>query len=311
MSSNRHRKHRRKYRRKYRRWPTNVRGKRRTADPGRLVVDTFPAAQPAPQPPSAPPPEPRRIARKYPRHRQRGPRTASAARTRPPAQPAQPAQPAGPDADILIRAFLEGAGLSHLKLTAEQLPECMRTLGEIFRETVQGLVEVLLARGDVKASSACIAPPSDPSKTTPSNLAGPAAAQPRTSDDPVAGPAERRLHVARAGGARGLQRHQGAPTGGHGRNSGGPDPPARTVRPGQPGNPARNRACSTISGRATARPNIGTCSPPNTRSSPGRPRTISTNCLATNSPVPTKNGWVNADLRVPDPSAAVVARFEC
>ncbi|NMQ17800.1 type VI secretion system-associated FHA domain protein TagH [Candidatus Competibacter phosphatis] len=86
--------------------------------------------------------------RKYPRHLQRDPPYSHA---RPePRPPAQPAQPAGPDTDVLIRAFLEGAGLPHLKLTAEQLPECMRTLGEIFRETVQGLVEVLLARGDVK-----------------------------------------------------------------------------------------------------------------------------------------------------------------
>ncbi|QQS55623.1 MAG: type VI secretion system-associated FHA domain protein TagH [Candidatus Competibacteraceae bacterium] len=73
----------------------------------------------------------------------------------PPARPARPeprptAQPTGPDIDVLIRAFLEGADLPHLQLTAEQLPDCMRTLGEIFRETVQGLVEVLLARGDVK-----------------------------------------------------------------------------------------------------------------------------------------------------------------
>ena len=110
-----------------------------------------PTAQPAPQPPSAPPPEPRRIAPEIPAPPPaRPPVQPARLEPRPPAQPAQPAQPAGPDTDILIRAFLEGAGLSHLKLTAEQLPECMRTLGEIFRETVQGLVEVLLARGDVK-----------------------------------------------------------------------------------------------------------------------------------------------------------------
>ncbi len=104
-------------------------------------------AQPAPPPPSAPPPaEPRRPVPETP---------APTPPVRPAARPESgpvpaPARPSGPDVDTLIRAFLEGAGLPRLPLTAEQLPECMNTLGEIFRETVRGLVEILLARGDVK-----------------------------------------------------------------------------------------------------------------------------------------------------------------
>ncbi len=107
-----------------------------------------PAAQPAPQPPSAPPAaEPRRPVPETP-----APAPASTPPARPAArpEPSPAVQPTGADTDVLIRAFLEGAGLPHLKLTTEQLPGCMRVLGEIFRETVQGLVEILLARGDVK-----------------------------------------------------------------------------------------------------------------------------------------------------------------
>ena len=50
----------------------------------------------------------------------------------------------------MLRAFLEGAGLPHARLSDEQLPEIMANLGAIFRETVQGMMEILLARGDVK-----------------------------------------------------------------------------------------------------------------------------------------------------------------
>ncbi len=104
------------------------------------------AAQPAPQPPSAPPVvEPRRPIPETPT-----PAPAPPARPAVRPEPSPAVQAVGSDTDILIQAFLEGAGLSRLPLTAEQLPECMRTLGEIFRETVQGLVEILLARGDVK-----------------------------------------------------------------------------------------------------------------------------------------------------------------
>ncbi|HRD48072.1 MAG TPA: type VI secretion system-associated FHA domain protein TagH [Candidatus Contendobacter sp.] len=68
-----------------------------------------------------------------------------------PPTPSPPSErPAGPDAKILLRAFLEGAGLPHVRLSDDQLPEIMANLGAIFRETVQGMMEILLARGDVK-----------------------------------------------------------------------------------------------------------------------------------------------------------------
>ncbi len=60
------------------------------------------------------------------------------------------AEPVGPDAKALIHAFLEGAGLPHARLSDDQLPEIMKNLGAIFRETTQGLMEILLARGDIK-----------------------------------------------------------------------------------------------------------------------------------------------------------------
>jgi type VI secretion system protein len=69
-----------------------------------------------------------------------------------PSPPPAPAavEPAGLDAEALIRAFLEGAGLSRVRPTAEQRLEIMTNLGAIFRETVQGLTDILRARGDIK-----------------------------------------------------------------------------------------------------------------------------------------------------------------
>ncbi len=99
--------------------------------------------QPVPQPPPTPfeehvePPRPM-------------PRTTPATPAEP-AAPPTPAEPAALRADILLRAFLEGAGLPQMQqLTEDQLPEVMANLGAIFRETVRGLMEILLARGDIK-----------------------------------------------------------------------------------------------------------------------------------------------------------------
>lgn len=66
-----------------------------------------------------------------------------------PAAPAS-AEPAGLTAQDLLHAFLDGAGLPQLRLSDEQWPETMTHLGEMFRETVQGLMDILLARGDIK-----------------------------------------------------------------------------------------------------------------------------------------------------------------
>lgn len=103
-----------------------------------------PAAPPAPvQSPKLPPPAPSPpVAAKPP--------SPSPPPVQPPAKTAVTAESAGPDPKALIRAFLEGAGLPHARLSDDQLPEIMKNLGAIFRETTQGLMEILLARGDVK-----------------------------------------------------------------------------------------------------------------------------------------------------------------
>ena len=67
----------------------------------------------------------------------------------PPAPTADAASP-GPDTRTLIQAFLRGAGLPNAHLNDQQWPEVLATIGAIFRETVQGLMEILLARGDIK-----------------------------------------------------------------------------------------------------------------------------------------------------------------
>ncbi len=54
------------------------------------------------------------------------------------------------DAHDLLQAFLKGAGLPPLHLTDDRWLETMTSLGAIFRETVRGLMDILLARGDIK-----------------------------------------------------------------------------------------------------------------------------------------------------------------
>jgi len=109
------------------------------------------AAPPAPQPAAEvapPPPEPIRVeAPPRPPH----PRPPTPAAAEPPAPPAPAiAEPTGPDAAALIQAFLKSAGLPHARPPAERWLEIAANLGAIFRETVQGLTDILLARGDVK-----------------------------------------------------------------------------------------------------------------------------------------------------------------
>ncbi len=60
------------------------------------------------------------------------------------------AEPARPDTQELLHAFLNGAGLPPLHLTDDQWLATMTSLGAIFRETVRGLMDILLARGDIK-----------------------------------------------------------------------------------------------------------------------------------------------------------------
>ena len=67
-----------------------------------------------------------------------------------PATAPAPESAAAPSADLLLRIFCQGAKLSQLRLEKEQVAELAFNLGAILRETVQGLMEILLARGDVK-----------------------------------------------------------------------------------------------------------------------------------------------------------------
>ena len=64
-------------------------------------------------------------------------------------RPAAVALP-GENARAAWQAFLKGAGLPPLPISEEQLPEVMVHLGEMFRQMVQGMMEILTARGNLK-----------------------------------------------------------------------------------------------------------------------------------------------------------------
>ena len=70
--------------------------------------------------------------------------------SRPHSAPPVAAPPVEASDKDLLRAFLEGAGLPQARLADDRLPETLANLGAIFRETVQGLAEILRARGDIK-----------------------------------------------------------------------------------------------------------------------------------------------------------------
>ncbi len=106
-----------------------------------------PAAEITPPPP--PPPEPVR-AETPPKPSHPQPHAPAVVEPPPSAPTAPTAVESGLDAEALIQAFLKGAGLPRARPTAEQWLEIATNLGAIFRETVQGLTDILLARGDVK-----------------------------------------------------------------------------------------------------------------------------------------------------------------
>lgn len=62
--------------------------------------------------------------------------------------PATGATPA--TCDELARAFLEGAGLSHARVELALSPEFMRSFGEAFRVAVEGTIDLLAARSEIK-----------------------------------------------------------------------------------------------------------------------------------------------------------------
>ncbi|MGW8392299.1 type VI secretion system-associated FHA domain protein TagH [Pseudoduganella sp. HUAS MS19] len=61
--------------------------------------------------------------------------------------PQAPALPPGPDADgDLLHAFLKGAGVPDLEMGASLTPEMMAMFGQLLRESLQGTLDLLMAR---------------------------------------------------------------------------------------------------------------------------------------------------------------------
>lgn len=64
--------------------------------------------------------------------------------------PVQPQPAANADLQALAAAFMEGAGLNPAKTHFEVTPEFMRTFGEALRIAVQGTIDLLSARSEIK-----------------------------------------------------------------------------------------------------------------------------------------------------------------
>ncbi len=64
--------------------------------------------------------------------------------------PVQPQPAANADLETLAAAFMEGAGLNPAKTHFEVTPEFMRTFGEALRIAVQGTIDLLAARSEIK-----------------------------------------------------------------------------------------------------------------------------------------------------------------
>ncbi|NOX76418.1 MAG: type VI secretion system-associated FHA domain protein TagH [Gammaproteobacteria bacterium] len=119
--------------------------------------DQTPAAGPAPgeQTPPIPdltPPPPMESAPVMPAPAQ-APSTAIAETTAPPATSPSATEPQQPAArsQSLLTALLEGMGASDLPIPPEADEDFMRTVGEMLRETVEGMVKVLRARTAIKS----------------------------------------------------------------------------------------------------------------------------------------------------------------
>lgn len=67
----------------------------------------------------------------------------------PPAAPAQPASEAIVDT-VLLDAFLRGLEMSSYRVPPEKAPEVMQQFGEMVRESVQGLIDILRLRAEFK-----------------------------------------------------------------------------------------------------------------------------------------------------------------
>jgi type VI secretion system protein len=124
--------------------PRRERPPRAAGEPFSTDIIPEDALEPMPfSPPPAPRPAPpaTRAAGAEPR----GPRLASSAALPPAAAPGGAAERA------VLQAFLAGAGLSHLEIDASDAGQLMTELGAIFRQTVQGLMEVLMTRTNIKS----------------------------------------------------------------------------------------------------------------------------------------------------------------
>ena len=62
----------------------------------------------------------------------------------------EPSAPASAANEDLLAAFLDGAGLSHLRIDNQQAAAQMRNLGRSYRLMVEGLIDVLRARASLK-----------------------------------------------------------------------------------------------------------------------------------------------------------------
>lgn len=67
-----------------------------------------------------------------------------------PAKPQAPAAPAAEREDLLLAALLRGAGVPDIAVPGGMTPELMREVGEVMRETMQGILDLLAARAHAK-----------------------------------------------------------------------------------------------------------------------------------------------------------------
>src|SRR6266850_965220 len=68
----------------------------------------------------------------------------------PPSQPVS-APPAGSQEQVLLRAFLQGAGIPGSQSAKSLTPDTMEAIGQLLREAVQGTLDLLRARGLTKS----------------------------------------------------------------------------------------------------------------------------------------------------------------
>ena len=112
-----------------------------------------PAPEPPPPPAAGPLPEDAGLA-----HPPAEPATQPVPEVREPAAPpaappqsaAEPVKPATPADVAALHAFLRGAGLDPSLVPEERAAEVMERAGRVFRETVQGVMDVLSARSAIK-----------------------------------------------------------------------------------------------------------------------------------------------------------------